>query len=169
MKAFHLIAARRLKREMSAARERSRRGWAREVGDEEFVRPEEAGSLTSQRDTERFEDRSVKALAALEVGNNQLQVIDEPPAMKFVRFHRRCLTLIRARGHAFSTRAFGIRRSLHPNHVGRVAGSDELADGSIHRIRVAGIEGDLRIVGGLEPLGIRAHVHVGVFGDEPVE
>jgi hypothetical protein len=65
----------------------ARGGRAPEIRDEELVHPEEAGALAAERDAEHPEDRQVEPLRAREIGDDQLQVIDQPATVEFVRRH----------------------------------------------------------------------------------
>src|SRR3546814_1370462 len=55
---------------------------------EQFVIPEIIAKLAAERNAEHVEDRVVECATGLDVGDDQLDMIDQPAAMQQLRFHR---------------------------------------------------------------------------------
>src|SRR5690606_5394666 len=87
VKALDGFAIGGLERQVCSTGNATGRGGALLVGNDELIRPEEAGTFASPGDVQGLEDRSIKALAALEIGDDDLHVVDQATPMKFVDFH----------------------------------------------------------------------------------
>src|SRR3546814_14950056 len=55
---------------------------------EQFVIPEIIAKLAAERNAEHVEDRVVECATGLDVGDDHLDMIDQPAAMQQLRFHR---------------------------------------------------------------------------------
>ncbi len=81
MKTIDRHAILRLKCQMYSPRDNSGGSGAFGGGDEELVGPEIPWSLAAERNPDRIEDGAVKASTALEITRDELEMIDQTPAV----------------------------------------------------------------------------------------
>jgi hypothetical protein len=76
-----------LKRQVHASRQFACGGRRLTRGDEQLVRPKKTGALATWRDLEHAEDCLVETFRLLQIGDDELEVIEQTPSMKFVGLH----------------------------------------------------------------------------------
>src|SRR5690606_38228607 len=78
------------------------RRWTVRARHEQLIDPEIVLLAAAHRHAEHREDRFVEAAAGAEVGDHKLDMVDQPTAMNFVRFHpgHLCSLLILPAYHA---------------------------------------------------------------------
>src|SRR3546814_4876511 len=81
-------AIRRLKRQVMPPGQLAQRRFAVLGRHEQFVIPEIIAKLAAERNAEHVEDRVVECATGLDVGDDHLDMIDQPAAMQQLRFHR---------------------------------------------------------------------------------
>ena len=81
----------RLEREVLASGEVALRGFAARRRDDQLVRPEKAVTGAADRNPEDVEDGRVEPPRSRKVAHDQLDVVDQPAAVKLVHFHANLL------------------------------------------------------------------------------